>query len=746
MRRTVLRVAIVLLAAWALTLPLGAEEQVIFQVRDAMTGHLLSHARARIEDPVTKIELGEARADGAGRLELVVPPKAEAIAISAEGYEGMSIPAPAAKSPETTNTVWLAPAEPPEELRTEVIAARRLPGTTMLHGHAIDVAGGRPLAGARVYLDAGQSSTTTDERGYFLLYAKGSRVLDPEDVPDFDDLIVEMPGFVRARLAHVPMLEQDMHFIVDLEPGRGEEVRNVSHKMFPEGIPLKHADPALLAPAKPAPEETTSAGTGLPVKPATGGLDVRNPPNQINVSGYGWYDLDTYVTRGLCAEWISSWGTHALDAGAVAYRTYGSYWQLNYGYICATTSCQVFNNSYVQKCADAAQRTSGIVLEKNGNIAFSEYSAENNSYYCAGWSCVNTDLSCGYGYAGSPAAGWSCLADSHYFDQGPGACCYGHGHGMCQWGTHAWSRAGKKWNWMVDHYYNDFGSGTGNRTMLMTTPLEFTAATPSPSNPNAGTTFTINATVRSYADYNHTRLMLGAKLTGPGTLTDSSNDTKVTVLGRSGEYRDTNVSRSFYVQGSAATGTYDLVVQLWYDSDNDSVIDGTDKLLHEFTNYDSVDVNGGGGGGGECPGWSQMTDDSDSADVYWGGPSEYWWEVTGYGYNNQMHYTWNVATPGEATNFIYWYFDVPENYNYKVEVFIPRNHATTTNARYYVHDGSNWHGPYIVNQNTKYDEWVTLTSSIYLQEGRRIVYTGDYTGETSYTKKLGVDAARVSCP
>jgi len=147
-----------------------------------------------------------------------------------------------------------------------------------------------------------------------------------------------------------------------------------------------------------------------------------------------------------------------------------------------------------------------------------------------------------------------------------------------------------------------------------------------------------------------------------------------------------------------------------------------------------------GGGGG----WTQMVDDSDSSNVYFGGPPEWWWEVWGYGQNNQMHYTWNVGTPGEATNFIYWYFDVPENGNYLVEVFIPSNHATTTNARYYVHDGTQWNGPYIINQNIHYDAWVTVVPSIYLQAGTRILYTGDYTGEPTGTRKLGVDAARMT--
>ena len=44
---------------------------------------------------------------------------------------------------------------------------------------------------------------------------------------------------------------------------------------------------------------------------------------------------------------------------------------------------------------------------------------------------------CGDGFAGSPSTGWPCIAD--LVDGGHG--CFGHGRGMCQCGTHAWSRS-----------------------------------------------------------------------------------------------------------------------------------------------------------------------------------------------------------------------------------------------------------------------------------------------------------------
>jgi hypothetical protein len=323
------------------------------------------------------------------------------------------------------------------------------------------------------------------------------------------------------------------------------------------------------------------------------GLQLYNPIDSIYVSGYGWFYLEVYVARGLCNEWISSWTYDSLFAGSIAYRSYGTAYYLSRGYVCATTSCQVFKNTSVSKCTTAAERTAGILLQKGGSIASSEYSAENNCYYCSSYSCVNYDRSCGYGYAGSPAYHWPCLSDSHSFSSGPGACCFGHGRGMCQWGTQAWGNAGWRWNKMVDHYYNASGSGSDYRTMYMTTPLEIVSASPSPSSIARGSTFTINATIRNYADYGHSRLMLGASIIGPGSYSDPPHDKKFTAWARSGytvQYRDTAVSRSFTVPWNAATGTYDLLVAIWYDTNDDGVITSSDKWMRMITYDNAVTV------------------------------------------------------------------------------------------------------------------------------------------------------------
>jgi|GEM_PF-1775072 len=134
-----------------------------------------------------------------------------------------------------------------------------------------------------------------------------------------------------------------------------------------------------------------------------------------------------------------------------------------------------------------------------------------------------------------------------------------------------------------------------------------------------------------------------------------------------------------------------------------------------------------------------IVDDSDAA-FRLVGPLQYWWEITGYGTNNQMHYTYNM--PSGYTNAAIWAFNTTESGNYQVSVFIPRNHATTTSARYFVNSGSGWKGPNTVNQNIYYDEWVSIGTH-WLRKGTNGVGVIDGTGEPVGTTKVGADAVKI---
>jgi len=99
------------------------------------------------------------------------------------------------------------------------------------------------------------------------------------------------------------------------------------------------------------------------------------------------------------------------------------------------------------------------MLENSGNIARSEYFAENN------------DCGCGNGYSGTGSS-WPCILDTVCRNRS----CYGHGRGMCQWGSSRWANRGFTWKWINEHYYC------------------------------IGDTFRIDLNVQSYAEDTHKRI------------------------------------------------------------------------------------------------------------------------------------------------------------------------------------------------------------------------------------------------
>ena len=145
--------------------------------------------------------------------------------------------------------------------------------------------------------------------------------------------------------------------------------------------------------------------------------------------------MEQYVKGVLPYEWIYSWHTESLKAGAVAIRTYASYWVSKGGkYTCAdlcdTTYSQVYKDGTKPKTNQAVDATKGQLMIKSGKLGCTEYSAKNTQYPTWGGKTVNDTVTCA------------------------GESKYGHGRGMCQWGSSRWAaKQGKNYNWIVHHYY-----------------------------------------------------------------------------------------------------------------------------------------------------------------------------------------------------------------------------------------------------------------------------------------------------
>jgi len=142
--------------------------------------------------------------------------------------------------------------------------------------------------------------------------------------------------------------------------------------------------------------------------------------------------FEKYVKGVLPAEWFSTWRAEALQAGAVAIRTYAAWWVDAGGkYECAdvddTTASQVYRDEFVPSTNAAVDATEGLlVVDAMGDLVFAEYSAENSD---------PTEFGVAEPYcAGRPRNG--------------------HGRGVCQWGTQRWALSeARSFDWIVTHYY-----------------------------------------------------------------------------------------------------------------------------------------------------------------------------------------------------------------------------------------------------------------------------------------------------
>ena len=425
-------------------------------LRDSVTGKRVS---GTVTDVSEGVNVRSFLTDAAGKGSFQLADGRNDLEIEAPGYNSLKTHFDGGDAGLDV-TIWLDPVALPNEMRPAAIESRLQNGSTLIHGHLTDSESGRPLANARVYLENAKAEARTDKTGYFILYAATPPVDPAGDLPGSDDLVVEHGGRVIYRRNNILLPDGAIHFIIDANDNT-PSVTDATHTLV-----TSHREVAAVS-------DGSGSGSGSGDEDINRNNDINKTdqpsavtvptsirvgftcPTSTTCSTVQVFALDTYVRLGLDDEWISSWNTNSLKAGAIAYRSYGSYYVAHpktatYD-ICSTTSCQVIdpNDSAASVDTATAQTTGSIVTDAGGNnVFFAEYAAENNANACPD------------GFTGSPSAGWSCMADG----VDAGQTFNGHGRGMCQWGTQRWSvNQGKDFVWIVNHYYNDNGAGTGLR-------------------------------------------------------------------------------------------------------------------------------------------------------------------------------------------------------------------------------------------------------------------------------------------
>jgi hypothetical protein len=356
--------------------------------------------------------------------------------------------------------VVLEPEQTPAEIDPDNITRLHRADAMFIVGFVGDAATGGPLSGVSV--SSTQSNTAqTDDRGFFQIY------VPCRDDRDRGTLLFSKDGFQSQQRTDIELFPYgDLIYRIQLE--RGEGTAKISDRPARVGVSAE---------ADPSPNQFTANAAGSNV------VSVPRVPINIRVIGTNgviYYEtLENYCRHSLRSEWIASWanrtgGSNSLNAGAVAIRTYAiGYVNSPRGSdhdICSWTACQVYNpalsDSHTTRAVDF---TAGCVMVNANNAiprGLTEYSAENNQL----------GMPCGDGFT-APTGG--CLADPVCTGENE----FGHGRGMCQWGSARWATGLKfpnrstsdstttngyprqDWIWILNHYYP-------NLRLVQASPLE----------------------------------------------------------------------------------------------------------------------------------------------------------------------------------------------------------------------------------------------------------------------------------
>ncbi|HPR64115.1 MAG TPA: SpoIID/LytB domain-containing protein [Thermoanaerobaculia bacterium] len=515
--------------------------------------------------------------------------------IESVGYKSLGAEFLCEKEEDLPVTFWLDPVEPYRTYFPEIETG--VDDQAFLCGRVMDDRTLKALSGATVEVEEYGISMQTGPEGIFSLYVPAETLESDRAFPTLT-LRVRLEGYASLERTFLPAAGTT-RFLLDLHPVGPYSADILDHKFL---APLQDQEEGQIPPSPEKIQRQPAFPLYTPVSRSSGMAPLlisKDPPSTIRVgtscsctscASVDVVSMETYVQRGLNDEWISSWSQHSLRSGAVAYRSYGAYYvehPISGTYdICSTTCCQVYDTDTATSTNTAGARTAGILLQRGGLTFRSEYSAENNAWDDPndGLNCSNGDLSCGDGYAGSPSTSWPCLSDSLCAGHG----CFGHGRGMCQWGTQRWAlTGGRLFNWITNHYYNASGSGTGYRTAQMTAPFELPSAAPNPSEVEAGSSFTIQASADNLADLSHDWILIGASIYSPSTgyISDPPGDTAVSLVPGL-----QSTSRPFAVPAGTPEGSYDLITSLWLDTDENGAITGDDLALISRTDTGVLSV------------------------------------------------------------------------------------------------------------------------------------------------------------
>jgi peptidoglycan hydrolase-like amidase len=420
--------------------------QLNFIVKDQVTGFAVPDATIQIKSPDGRTSALRTAANG--RLQLPASNGKYSFVITASGYQpletffGLGADSAIEANINLDPISSLAPPETVQPLLGN-------PSQVVLSGFIRDADANSPLAGVTV--SAGNQTAVTDSKGFFAIkLAAPAKALNPGSVPDKIAVRAVKAGYVPYTIQNLYAIPDSYSFKLALtatgsarwnartkQPAEETEVH--THGLFDRTEADEQQRYSMPAASPNARTEDAAAALAVAVPSS---IRVGTSCSCTSCSVVQVMSLEAYTQSGLNDEWIASWGAASLQAGAVAYRTYGAWYVLHpvaSGYDIAATTCnQVWDADVNTSAKNAAIATAGTVLIKNNALFRSEYSAENNN------------SGCGNGFSGTGTSnGWPCISDARC----AGRAKNGHGRGMCQWGSSFWA-SDKTFMWILNHYYN----------------------------------------------------------------------------------------------------------------------------------------------------------------------------------------------------------------------------------------------------------------------------------------------------
>lgn len=464
-------------------------------------------------------------------------------------------------SGEAVYDIYMDPFTRMEKLNPSRITALLKPDNSFLLGYIVDDFTGLPVNNAELKDANGNILGKSNSDGYFEGYAAALC-----ETRNFAELNFSALGYKIKQFSNFELTPNtDFIFSVRLKQGTG--IENNNQQLYDNCNECRQVSII---------NDAAVTGFVIPLN-----IKVGRNCTGTNCTTVEVYSLQTYCKYVLPAEIYSCWGNlsggmNSLQACAVAVRTYGTYYvynPINSSYdICDNTYCQYMGSVTSTNTNNAVDNTFAYLLTNSAGVVRSEYSAENNN------------KGCGNGYSGTGSS-WPCIYDPVCTGFSPN----GHGRGLCQWGTVRWatgrivstsspcsqgsahSFGTKTWQQILTHYYN-VSPQNWQVTQGSYGTINTSNASPQTSNPCAVITINNNVTANNQASY-----MIGASIAPAGTtnwISDPANDIK-----RVFNPGTANYTRSFRIPCNTAPGTYDMLTALWYDKNNNNLIDGSDFVV-----------------------------------------------------------------------------------------------------------------------------------------------------------------------